>query len=1181
MIVVSDPRRLLYLLSTILLLVVPIATIAIPPPAIEQSAAFIPLLFITVLAILLLATLTGFIYSGIRYQWLPCLIPFWGTSTMNPAMINRKRFLRHFYWYLTLIFCTASLTAVSCAHLWLENRHQQHRNYTEAVSEAHLNTLSQSLTEAFSSAYTLGLLVKQSNGKLDDFDTIAHEMLATTPGLAALQLVPDGVITATVPRTGNEAATHHNLMTNKEQLPAVLKAMETGQLTVSGPFDLLQGGVGAIARQSVYLNDNTGTPRFWGLTAALIRFPDILNNIGLDQLANEGIAYRLWHYDTFGQQQVIFHSGNMSSEAPLTLPVIIPNGEWMLSVEPVGGWLSAEHTTIAGLLGGLFVMLVMSVAASLLYQPVRLQEEVAARTRELAESETRFRTFFENNRSVMMLVEPDTGVIRQANEAACKFYGYSIDELYNCPISAINVMGEEKLKLERHKAMAEEKNCFQFIHRLRDGSIRHVEVYSTPVNIGDSKKLFSIIHDVTERHNLESENRLAASVFTHANEAIVVMDNKHRIIRTNSAFHSITGVHLDDIDQHSLLRTMNVVNEDESALWEQVRRHGNWKSSVWGIRPNDSSYAALLTISTVRNKDDSPHNYIALFSDITSIKAHEKELEDMANFDSLTRLPNRALFLDRLRIELDRHSLSHNRVAVLFLDLDDFKIINDSWGHTVGDQVLDTIASRLRTSIRENDTVARIGGDEFLLILTHLPQGDLCGPVLKRLLTSCAAPIPSGSKELSLSASIGISFFPDNGQYPEQLIRQADYAMYQSKKQGRNRCTYFTEEDSLNDSPASEKIKGLEYAINNQQLQVYYQPKVNLNNGEVSGFEALIRWQHPENGLLNPVTFIEELEGHDVFVKMDNWVLKSVFEHLSAWNAQGFHTSVAVNVSAMQLQNPNFPVYIRDLLAAHPDITPGQIEFEILESSALRDLSSVSEIVLEFSAIGIEFSLDDFGTGFSTLERLQQLPVKALKIDTGFVLDMLHNTSSLRLVKAILALSDAFNLKTVAEGIEDIELGETLIRLGCQYGQGYGIARPMPMEQALSWYQSWQYPESWRLASEDKNGPDESILIAEVEHRTWMRMFFRHCNDDPSKLPEMNSSNCNFGRWCQEIAYAEYSSHPLFTDVVSTHHELHIQARELLNQPLEKRDVKPLEQTSQKLLSLLRRLPIRDNSHDA
>jgi diguanylate cyclase (GGDEF)-like protein/PAS domain S-box-containing protein len=1082
--------------------------------------------------------------------------------------------LSQLYWRLAVAFFSALTIASIGACLWLENHHQQQRSYIEAVSEAYLNTLSHNLMEAFSAANTLGVLVKHHDGELTDFEQIAQEILATTPSLAALQLAPEGIITSTVPLSGNEVALHHDLMDNPEQLPAIQQAMATGRLTVFGPFRLLQGGMGAVARQPVYLKGG----QFWGLTTALIRFPDIIQHAGLQQLEREGIAYSLWHQHN-QQPHIIFQSGDVVLSAKaLTMPVMIPNGEWMLSVEPEEGWYSAEYFTIAGLLGSLFVLITTSIAASVLSQPIRLQRTVEERTQALTESESRFRYFFEKNHCVMMLIDPGTGLITQANDAACQFYGYSIEELHNSHISQINALSEHKLQKERENALTKKKRYFQFVHRLRDQSTRHVDVYSTPIPINGRMQLFSIIHDVTKRHTLESENRLAVNVFTHATEAIVVMDHNRQITSTNAAFSRITGINNDEAMQQLLFKAMYLVNIDEMTVWDAVETHGNWKDSVWGIRPDNSSYAALLTITVVHQQDDTgPPNYIALFSDITNLKTHEKELEDMARLDPLTRLPNRTSFLSKLSQELAEAEKQRSRVAVLFLDLDGFKSINDTYGHQVGDQVLTRIATQLRETLHDKDVIARAGGDEFLLLLPNLTAEDLCSPMLNRLLLAASSsmphPLDNDHVTLSLSASIGISFFPDHGQHPEQLIRQADHAMYQSKQLGRNCYTYFTETQTPDTHPVSEKIRQLEAAIPKQQLLVYYQPKVDLHTGLVKGYEALVRWQHPERGLLNPVTFVDDIEKHKVFVEMDLWVLKTVFEHLSSWNEKGFRTSVGINVSAKQLQNPMFPKQVQALLEQHPDIKPNQLELEILESSALQDLGSASDTVLEFRAMGIEFALDDFGTGYSTLKRLQRLPVKSLKIDTGFVLDMLHNTSSLRLVKAILALSDAFNLHTVAEGIENQALGVMLIRLGCQYGQGYGIARPMPMEEVMPWQKHWRYPECWRQASIETNGPEEHLLIAEVEHRTWMQSFLRHADSDIARLPEMNSTECNFGQWCQTDGYARYSDHSVFNDLLATHHELHLIARELLGLPAEQRDMQHLEQTSNRLLNLLRLLP--------
>lgn len=1132
---------------------------------------------ILVLAILIVTSIMVMLYSGTITFWPFCLTRPRTFNTMDSHRPTRQSMILRFQISLGLVFLAASLVAMGSAHLWLKNKQQEQGEYVEAITSAHLHTLSQSLSEAFSAASTLSIIVQQVRGQPDNFEDIAHNLLSNNPGLNALQLSPEGALSSTISKTEKQESDWHNLFKASNQNQDRQSAMNSGKLTVSGPLPLPHGGAGAIARQPIFLTRPNGEAYFWGFAAALIRFPDIINAAGLKQMTQDGLHYVLCRpMDGNNERKIISASTSTPLHKPVTFPVVVPGIEWMLSVAPIDGWISNEHYSIAFLLVVLFVGIVTTAAATILKQPLRLREEVKARTNELAQREARFRNFFEKNRSVMMLVDPETGVIQHVNEAASVFYGYSSEELVGHPASRINAMNEETLRRERQKAMRKEKNCFQFQHRLKDGSTRNVEVYSTPFETEVGTQLFSIIHDVTERKQLENETALAASVFTHASEAIVVMNNQRCVISVNSAFEAITGISQVSAANKGLLQQMNIKDLNEEAIWSSVAETGNWSGNLWGYTLEGEQYAALLTINQVfiNDNDETPY-FIALFSDITELKQQQKELEDIAHYDPLTGLPNRLLYVDRLNIELARTSRYNTRVAVLFLDLDGFKQVNDLYGHNVGDRMLNSIAQRLKESVRENDTVARIGGDEFVLILTGLNHNDDCVPILNRLLLASAQPIPIDHEEVSISASIGVAFYPDHASDPEQLMRLADHAMYEAKQSGRNRYAYFTEAEGPSQPFINQQIQELDDAINNEHLRVYYQPKINLRNGDVSGFEALIRWNHPEKGILPPGDFLAAVEGHSMSIKMDNWVLKTVCRHLADWNRAGFHTNISVNVSAKQLQNPAFPKYVREQLLAYPDIEPTQLEFEILESSALQDLSSVSETMQEFKTIGINFSLDDFGTGYSTLNRLQQLPVHALKIDKGFVIEMLHQPANLVLVKGVLGLSEGFGLHTIAEGIESIEHGVMLIRLGCEFGQGYCISHPLPHDDVVPWFESWVYPTQWHTAYVDKNGQEEIIIEAEVEHQSWMRSFTSHVERPGTPPPEMDAARCKFGVWCKKKGHTKYAEYPLFPELVAEHQRLHDISASLLTQAVEDRDMRELETVSNNLLLLLRRLPVK------
>jgi diguanylate cyclase (GGDEF)-like protein/PAS domain S-box-containing protein len=448
--------------------------------------------------------------------------------------------------------------------------------------------------------------------------------------------------------------------------------------------------------------------------------------------------------------------------------------------------------------------------------------------------------------------------------------------------------------------------------------------------------------------------------------------------------------------------------------------------------------------------------------DITAIKEHQSHLEHIAHFDDLTKLPNRLLLADRLNQAMAQAERRNQQVAVAYLDLDGFKATNDRYGHDVGDQLLIQLATTMKDTLREGDTLARLGGDEFVAVLVDLEGIEGCKPLLKRLLEAAVAPVDLGGLVLQVSASIGVSFYPQaHAIEADQLLRQADQAMYQAKLAGRNRYHFF---DAVHDSSLRfhhESLERISLAMTNGEFVLHYQPKVNMHSGQVIGAEALIRWQHPVKGLLAPAAFLPVIEDHQLAVDLGEWVIDTVLTQVESWRATGLDLPVSVNVGARQLQQGDFVACLQAIMARHPTVGPSSLELELLETSALIDIGQVSKVIENCQKMGVKFALDDFGTGYSSLTYLKRLHVTLLKIDQSFVRDMLDDPDDLAILRGVIGLAASFNCEVIAEGVETVAHGTALMGLGCKLAQGYGIARPMPAELLPVWATTWKPDVAW------------------------------------------------------------------------------------------------------------------------
>ena len=585
-------------------------------------------------------------------------------------------------------------------------------------------------------------------------------------------------------------------------------------------------------------------------------------------------------------------------------------------------------------------------------------------------------------------------------------------------------------------------------------------------NAEGSYFLVGIIHDITERKQIEEKLKRSASVFSHAHEGIMITDATATITEVNDAFFRITGYKSEEVlgENAKILQSGRHSPEFYTDMWGRLLLEGYWEGEIWNRRKCGEIYPEMLTISAVNNADGLVQHYVSLCTDITAKKEHQNQLEHIAHYDLLTNLPNRVLLADRIShamLQCNRHQQS---LAVVFLDLDGFKHINDTYGHNVGDDLLIAISVRMKEALREGDSLARIGGDEFVAVLADLAVVADCEPVLERLLLAAAEPVTVGSVVLNVSASIGVTYYPQDNVDADQLMRHADQAMYVAKESGKNRFHLFDTAQDEAIKVQKESLETIRRALDKNQFVLHYQPKVNMKTGSVIGVEALIRMQHPKRGLLNPIEFLPIIENNPMSIEMGEWVIDSALSQMTKWQKMGLklQVSTSVNIAAVQLQQPDFTQRLTKLLAAHPNVDPGYLELEVLETSALDDVHHVSTIMNACLALGVKFALDDFGTGYSSLTYLRRLPANLIKIDQSFVRDMLIDNDDFAIVEGVIALAKSFKREVIAEGVETIEHGTALLQLGCNLAQGYGIARPMPASDIPAWINNWQPEASWQ-----------------------------------------------------------------------------------------------------------------------
>jgi diguanylate cyclase (GGDEF)-like protein/PAS domain S-box-containing protein len=801
-----------------------------------------------------------------------------------------------------------------------------------------------------------------------------------------------------------------------------------------------------------------------------------------------------------------------------------------------------------------------------LHVTVRDISQVQRLLKTLQDAEQTFRKVFEEAASPLFIVSLDATTLA-VNRAAVTLFGYddAASMMGKTPLDMAtaqqpdgrdpHTVGEEAVRL------ALEHGIYRFfwVMKTRQGQLLETEITLTRLdNYGATRAtvLHAEVRDLTEQNrllrSLQEETEKAQTTLASIGDAVIVTDTEGKITFMNNVACNLTGWAHQAAQGQPVQRVFNIINETTRAKVinpvEEVLTHGkavNLANHTVLISQDGKEFPIEDSAAPIVLPTGERLGCVLVFHDVTDRYQIMKNMQWQANHDTLTGLPNRALLADRFNRAIAVAQRQKKLLAVCLIDLDNFKPINDTYGHHIGDQLLQTVAQNLAKALRGEDTIARLGGDEFVILLGDFDNTDQITIALTRIQRVLDAPYPIGDKSHPFSASIGVAVYPADDADSDTLLRHADQAMYQAKQAGRNRIAWFDAAHDKATQTAYRTLQRIEQGLAANEFQLFYQPKVDLNTAEILGFEALLRWFHPEQGMVPPMEFLPLAEEHALIIDIGAWVIEQALQQIRAWLALGKHWSVAVNIAPRHFGQPDFVDRLATLLKRFPDVPPTLLEIEILESVAMEDIIQVQQTITQCQALGVHFALDDFGTGFSSLSYLKKLPAETVKIDQSFVRDMLNDTDDLAMVQAIINLSHSFGRLTVAEGIETEEHGVMLMRLGCAIGQGYCIARPMPAAEVPIWAAQFAPKSTWLRWAESPNWSleDFPLLMAERDHIDWVSQVIRVATGEGVlKLAPEEINNprlCRFGQWYYGTGRAKYGELSAFTAIEPLHDEVH------------------------------------------
>ena len=783
--------------------------------------------------------------------------------------------------------------------------------------------------------------------------------------------------------------------------------------------------------------------------------------------------------------------------------------------------------------------IIFTTIASLIKHLRDLQNEKDELFLELKENSELLRSVIDENPDPVVVKNWD-GKFVLSNKACAELYGTTPEDMIGKDdgdyIPDQNLAEFFRRNIQEIMSEGEMKVVYENSIDVKTNERRDYKSVKIPYkNSKAEAQILVVAHDITEQKRKEEELQFMNYALNKVSDASYLINENGNILKVNESACKALGYTKDELESMSVFEISTKANKES---WSDLFHHLSKNMIETNHIRKDKTQFSVEVSSTYVEYLGKKYN-LAFARDITEKKEQQKKLEQMAHFDALTNLPNRVVLADRIEQAMAQIARREDSIAIAYIDLDGFKEINDTYGHDIGDSLLQSLALKMNQILREGDTVARMGGDEFVALLVDISDKKVVDSFLGRLLSVLSEPIFIDGYKLYVSASIGVTFYPQLEDISsEQLIRQADQAMYEAKVSGKNRFSVFDDSKEKNLYKYNKELQRVQEALESNEFELYYQPKVNIKTGEIKGAEALIRWNHPEKGLLPPISFLPLIENHTLSVDVDIWVLEQALEQLNKWHKEGVIYSISVNIGAQILQHMDFVSILKKTLDSFNYIDRSLLTLEILETSALKDLDHISSVIVECSKLGVHFSLDDFGTGYSSLVYLKSLRVSEIKIDRSFIRDMLEDSDDLSIVDGVLGFALAFDREVVAEGVESIEHGSMLLQLGCELVQGYIIAKPMPITSFVKWAEDWELPSEWHGIG-TINRSDMPILFASVEYRAWMKEIKKHLNEPNGPYEPSEYKECRFGKWLNGRGKELYGDMDIYKNIVKEHTKIH------------------------------------------
>jgi diguanylate cyclase (GGDEF)-like protein/PAS domain S-box-containing protein len=687
---------------------------------------------------------------------------------------------------------------------------------------------------------------------------------------------------------------------------------------------------------------------------------------------------------------------------------------------------------------------------------------------QVAQAREEYRMLLDNAQDAMFLHDLDGGRFLEVNRAACERLGYAREELLALTPRDIDDPEYAALVPERLEVLRRDGEAvFEVAHRARDGRVIPVEIAARVITYHGQPVILSVARDISRHKALEEELRrardearaeadLLSQVLDRAREGITVTDADSKILRVNQAFTAITGYAAEEAlgQNPRILKSDRHAPEFYAAMWEALRQQGQWDGEIWNRRKSGEAYPEWLSIGAVRDREGKACNYVAVFHDLSESKQKDERLRRQAYYDGLTGLPNRELLLDRLAVAISRCEREGGRVALLHLDLDSFKTVNESLGLRAGDDLLREAARRIASALRDADTVCRLGGDDFAVLAPEVRDAGEAMLVAGRIQAAFMPPVLAAGMEVFLSACLGVTMYPEDGEDPGTLLRNAELAMYRAKTSGRNSCTLFAPDMDEDVGRKLSLESRLRRGLERDEIVVYCQPKVGLATGRIVGFEALARWQPAQGELISPAEFIPLAEETGLILPLGQAVLDKACRFAAELARDGDGLSVAVNLSPRQFRQPDLAGLVEGSLV-RAGLDPRLLEVEITESSIMDEVGEAVKKLHLLADMGVDISVDDFGTGYSSLAYLKHFPISELKVDRSFITGLTRNREDRNIVAAVVALARSFGLRVVAEGVEHLSQLEVVRSLDCDVVQGFIFGRPMPFAEFRRLVDTW------------------------------------------------------------------------------------------------------------------------------